>query len=274
MRAALTTRLRSRRPAWTWGLLGLALVVVALSFVPGWLIHEREVRGEGYRTFAIGLTAWQLRSGSLPVIGGAVLATLAVGVAAVALPAGRRWLLVGLAAAAGLLASGLLPIGRLGHITHVWLSPSWLLVVGIGLVAGMAVVSFRGARPGSRILAISAVALVGAALVGGGGRLLQLELTEGAEPHWSDGSYERVGGGGEALIIDGDTFALGPWSGEIEAAGINVILTGDPGCPDARGFYRVRPAPDGNVLWEKVVDICAGGARANDLQGVWRPAGE
>ena len=264
-------RLRDR-PAWMWALLGLAFLVVALSFVPGWLVHEREVRGEGYRTFAIGLTAWQLRSGSLPVIGGAVLATLGAGVAAVTLPTTRRGLLVGLCVAAGLLAAGLLPIGRLGHITHVWLYPGWLLAVGIALVGGMAVIAYRGARPPRRVLAMSAAALVVAVLVGGGGRLLQLELSEGADPHWSDGSYSRVDGGtgDDALVIEDGTFSVDPWSGDIEAAGINVILTGDPGCPDARGFYRVRPADGGDVLWEKVVDVCANGARAEALDGVWR----
>lgn len=250
----------------------LALVIVGLSFVPGWLVHEREVRGEGYRTFAIGLTAWQLRSGSLPVIGGGVLAALAVGVTAVTVPAVRRWLFVGLGVAAGLLAAGLLPLGRLGHITHVWLGPGWVLGAGIGLVVAMALVAYRGAAPGRRTLATAGVVVVLAAVLGGGARLFQLELTEGAEAHWSDGSHARADGTEGSLVIDGGTFRLGRWSGEIQAAGINVILTGDPGCPDARGFYRVRPVDDG-VLWEKVVDTCADGARAEQLEGVWRPSG-
>lgn len=267
----LVDRLRSR-PGWHWALLALAIVILGLSFVPGWLVHEREVRGEGYRTFAIDLTAWQLRSGSLPVIAGGVLAALAVGVAAVTLPGARRWLLVGLGVAVGLLAAGLLPLERLGHITHVWLGPGWLLGAGIGLVVAMGAVAYRGAAPGRRTLAAAGVVVVLAAVLGGGVRLLQLELTEGADPHWSDGSYTRVDGTGGLLEFDGGTFALGPWSGEIEAAGINVILTGDPGCPDARGFYRVRPVDDG-VLWEKVVDTCADGARSEQLEGVWRPSG-
>ena len=264
-------RLRGR-PGWSWGLLALALLIVGLSFVPGWLVHEREVRGEGYRTFAIGLTAWQLRSGSLPVIGSGVLAALAVGVAAVTLPGTRRSLLVGLGGAAGLLAAGLLPLGRLGHITHVWLGPGWVLGAGIGLVVAMGVVAYRGAAPGRGVLATTGIVVVVAAALGGGVRLLQLELTEGADPHWSDGSHARVDGTGGSLVIDGGTFRLGPWSGQIEAAGINVILTGDPGCPDARGFYRVRPVDEG-VLWEKVVDTCADGARSEQLEGVWRPSG-
>jgi hypothetical protein len=257
------------RPRWTWVLLVLALAVVVLSFVPGWLVHERELRGEGYRTFQIGLTAWQLRSGSLPVIGGGILVSLAVGVAAVALPGLRRWLVVGIGVAAGLLAAGLLPIGRLGHITHVWLYPGWLLTVGIAIVAVMAAGALRGARPGRRVLVTAAIALVLAGIAGGGVRLLQLELTEGADAHWSDGSYVRVDGAPGELILDDGTFALGEWGGRMEPAGINVILTDDPGCPAARGFYRVRTVDDG-VLWEKVVDTCADGARTDDLGGVWR----
>jgi hypothetical protein len=49
-----------------------------------------------------------------------------------------------------------------------------------------------------------------------------------------------------------------------------VILTDDPACPEARGFYRIRKVEDG-VLWELVVDVCADGARAAALEGVWRP---
>jgi hypothetical protein len=252
-------------------MVALALVVVGLSFVPGWLVHEREVRGEGYRTFAIGLTAWQLRSGSLPVIGGGVVVALAVGVAAVTLPAARRWLLAGLGIAAGMLMAGLLPVGRLGHITHVWLSPGWTIGAGIALVAAMGVVAYRGGAPGRRTLAMAAISVVLAAVLGGGVRLLQLELTEGADPHWSDGTWHRADGASGELVLDDGRFALDGWSGQVEPAGINVILTDDAACPDARGFYRVRTVDDG-VLWERVVDTCADGARAEALEGIWQQA--
>jgi hypothetical protein len=253
------------------GLAGVAILLVALSFVPEWLTHHRELRGEGYRSLFVGLTAWQLRSGSLPVIGGAVLVASGVALASLRFPAARRWSVGGLAIAIGLLAAGLVPLSQVGHISRLWIGPGWSLFLGIGLVAAMTAVAARAARPDRRMLAVAGLA----ALVAMGGglatRFVQLHLVEGPRSNWSDGTHERVDGrDGELLLADG-TFRLDGWSGTMEPAGINVILTNDPACPEARGFYRVRKV-EGGVLWELVVDVCADGARSEALEGVWRPA--
>lgn len=260
------------RAPWPWLTVGvLALALVGLSFVPGWLVHHRELSGEGYRSLVIGLTAWQLRSGSLPVLGGAVVLTAVQAAGAIALPATRPWAVVGAAAALGLLVAGLVPLTQVGHVSRIWINPGWALGVAILLMAAAAALTARAARPSRPVLVAATLALV---LAAGGGlsiRALQLHLFEGPSPNWSDGVWERTDGGAGALILDDGTFRLGGWSGTMEPAGINVILTEDPACPDARGFYRVRNV-EGGVLWEKVVDVCADGARAADLEGVWREA--
>jgi hypothetical protein len=49
-----------------------------------------------------------------------------------------------------------------------------------------------------------------------------------------------------------------------------VIIDGDPACPDSRGTYHARDAGDENLYFVKVVDTCADGARAADLEtGTW-----
>jgi hypothetical protein len=257
---------------WPWiGLAALALALVALSFVPEWLTHHRELRGEGYRSLFVGLTAWQLRSGSLPVIGGAVIVAAGVGLASLRFHGARRWAVAGLAVALGLLAAGLVPLAQVGHISRLWIGAGWSLVLGIGLVAAMAAIAAHAARPGRRVLAVSVLAALVAMAGGTAIRFVQLHLVEGPTPNWSEGTHERVDGAPGQLVLADGTFSLGRWSGTMEPAGINVILTADPACPEARGFYRVRTVDEG-VLWELVVDVCADGARAAELEGVWRPA--
>lgn len=266
------SRTAGLRPPWPWlAVAGLALALVALSFVPAWLLHHRELSGEGYRSLVIGLTAWQLRSGSLPVLGAAVVVTGLAAAVALALPAARGWAIVGVAGSLGLLLAGLVPLTQVGHVSRIWINPGWALGVAILLVAASSALAVRTARPSRRVMVAAAVALVLAAAGGLGIRALQLHLFEGPSPNWSDGAWERIDGRGGALVLDDGTFRLGGWSGTMEPAGINVILTEDPACPDARGFYRVRNV-EGGVLWEKVVDVCADGARAAELEGVWREA--
>jgi hypothetical protein len=259
----------ARRP-WI-ALTGVAILLVALSLVPEWLTHHRELRGEGYRSLFVGLTAWQLRSGSLPVIGGAVLIATGIALLSLRWPAVRRWSVAGLSIAFGLLAAGLVPLSQVGHISRLWIGPGWSLVLGLGLVAAMIATAARAARPGRRVLAAAGLA----ALVAMGGgiaiRFAQLHLVEGPRSNWSDGTHERVDGRDGQLVLADGTFRLDGWSGTMEPAGINVILTDDPACPEARGFYRVRKV-EGGVLWELVVDVCADGARSEALAGVWRPA--
>ena len=269
--AATIRTVRVQAP-WPWlAVAGVALGLLALSFVPAWLVHHRELQGEGYRSLVIGLTAWQLRSGSLPVLGGAVIVVGVAAVVGVGLPTARRWVVVALAAALGLLLAGLVPLSQVGHISRIWISPGWALVVSIVLVGATAVLAGRVARPGRRAVVVAAVALTLALGAGVGIRALQLHLFEGPSPNWSDGTWRQVDGGSGDLMLDDGTVRLGEWSGALEPAGINVILTEDPACPDARGFYRVRNV-EGGVLWEKVVDVCAGGTRAEQLEGVWREA--
>jgi hypothetical protein len=259
------------RTRWAWAVAGLALALLALSLIPEWLVHHRELRGEGYRSLVVGLTAWQLRSGSLPVLGGAVALAAAVGALVVARPSWRPWASVGAAAVLGLLLAGLVPVSTVGHISRLWIGPGWALVVAIVLAAGIAVLVLRGTRPSRSIAVAALAALLVSAGMGTGTRMLQLELVEGATPNWSDGTWHRADGASGELVLDEGTFALDGWSGQMEPAGINVILTDDAGCPDARGFYRVRTVDDG-VLWERVIDTCADGARAEALEGIWRQA--
>lgn len=267
-----TTRPIRIHAAWLWlAVAGLAVALLALSFVPAWLVHHRELQGEGYRSLVIGLTAWQLRSGSLPVLGGAVIVVTASAVVALALPAARRWAIVALAASVGLLLAGFVPLTQVGHISRIWITPGWALGVAVVLVSATVALAANVARPGRRVVVVAAMALVVALAAGAGIRALQLQLFEGPSPNWSDGTWRQVDGSSGDLLIDGRTFRLGEWSGALEPAGINVIITEDPGCPEARGFYRVRNVEAG-VLWEKVVDVCADGARAEALEGVWRRA--
>lgn len=267
-----TSRSLALRAPWAWlAVAGLAGALVALSFVPEWLVHHRELSGEGYRSLVIGLTAWQLRSGSLPVLGGAVLLTGLAVLVSLAVPAMRRWTVLIVAVALGLLVAGLVPLSQVGHVSRVWITPGWALGVGILLVGATSAVAMRAARPTRGMLLLAAVAFAVSVAAGFGTRALQLHLVEGPSPNWSDGAWERVDGAAGELVLDEGTFRLGAWSGTMEPAGINVILTEDPACPEARGFYRVRTVDDG-VLWEKVVDVCADGARAAELEGVWREA--
>jgi hypothetical protein len=247
--------------------------VLALSFAPGWLTHHREVGGEGYRTLTLTLNAWQLRA--FPVLSAAVVAALVTGLVAVAVPRVRRLLTPVVAVPLGLLVAAAVPIGHVAHVSRVSITPGWTLLGAFAAVIGMAAVIIRGSPPTGRLLVVAGAALL---LVGAGGlagRLVQLELAEGVRSHVVDGTYSReVGGVRRLLTLRDGTYSLDPWSGAVETAGISAIITGDAACPDARGFYHVRSAGGDRILWEKVVDTCGDGARAQALEGTWRPVAD
>ena len=88
------------RTRWLWLIAAAGLAIFALSFVQGWIIHQRELRGEGYRLVQIFLSAW--RGVAIPVTAAASVVALATGLLAAAAALGRfrppGWLLVGGAA--------------------------------------------------------------------------------------------------------------------------------------------------------------------------------
>ena len=260
----------------------LALVAVAgvaifaLSFLGGWLVQDRELTGEGYRTLQILLSAW--RGHGIPWLTVAALAALAVAACALVLLAGVRgpaWpLLVGSASVLGLVLASAWPVSQAGHASRVDLNPGILLLAGAVLAMAMLVGALAVARPGRAAI----VALTGAMLVilavGAGGRWGLLQAAEGSGRHWSDGSYTRPATGAEpteTLTIGDGRFTIGDrWSGSWEWSGWTVVLDDDPACPDARGTYHAHGVGESDLRFVTVVDICLDGERAADLEtGTW-----
>jgi hypothetical protein len=274
-------------------LAGLALL--ALSFVPGWLVHLRHLGGHGLTQLETVLTAWERRS--VPILSLGVLLAVAAAALTVlgALPVpatrrsppgagnGRGRQVRRLAASAGLaglalLAASAWPVEQVGHASGVELSAGWPLAAGIGLgvVIGAAAIAIAD-LPTGPLVAMAAVAVV-LAVSGVGGRIALLNLAEGDGRHYADGSYTRAASDGqpaETLTLDDGRYAVGDrWSGSYEGLGLILSLTDDPACPDARGSYRVFSAGGDDIRWEMIVDTCADGARAADLSaGVWRRDG-
>ena len=258
-------------------LLGAAMV--GLSLVPGWLIHDRVVLGEGPRDLLAHFSAWQNQS--LPVLGAAVVVEALVAAGALILLARRvsvsgPALLLGAAGGLGLILASAWPVSQEGHASSVAISAGWPLGVGIVMAAGMLAAALL-AGPISRTGLLAAGAVVVVAAVGGAGvRQVGLNLAEGTGHHWSEGTYTRAaidGAATEQLTLRSGRYSVGDrWSGTFEASGNVVILTGDPACPDARGSYHVQAAgSNGEIRWERIVDLCAGGERARDLQaGTWQ----
>lgn len=254
---------------------GVAIFV--LSFVNAWIVHDREVRGEGYRFVQYYLSAW--RGVGMPVLTLGVLTALGVGIGAVLALIGRvrvpPWLLlVGSSVALGLIVSAAWPVARAGHASSVQLSVGLLLPIGIGLATLMVVAGVALTRPPIPVAA-AAVAIGLLALGGGaGGRWLGLQAAEGTGRHWSEGSYTRVATGEEpteTLTISGETVSIGErWGGSWEWSGWTVVIDNDPACPDSRGAYHAHGVGDEDLRFVKVVDTCEDGARAADLEtGTW-----
>lgn len=260
----------SLRGSWPWVLAVIGLAVLALAFVPEWLTHHREMRGEGYRTLTIGLNAWQLRS--VPVISAGVVTAVVVGFAALVLP--RRWhgwLPAAAAIPLGLFLAAAFPIAHFGQVSTVWVSPGWVLPVAIVAVAAMTVVASRRAPLTRRVVAVGVGVFVLTVGAGVGMRVIGLEQALADRPHWTDGSYVRdEDGARRELTLEEGRYAAGTWSGRFEASGLTMILVDDPACPDARGAYRIFDAGGDDIRWELIVDVCADGARTEDLVGTWQ----
>lgn len=262
---------------WLWLVAAAGLAIFAISFVQGWIVHERELRGEGYRFVQIFLSAW--RGVAIQVTVAAAVVALAVGMLAAAAAMGRirppGWVLVaGAAIVIGLIGASAWPVMQTGHASTVRLGPWFVLPVALALGAIMLVGCVAAAGPSRRVVGVAAV-LAAVALAGGAaGRWLGLQVAEGTGRHWEVGSYTRQATDGEpteTLTLTGDNYAIGDrWSGTFESSGWTVILDDDPACPGARGTYHGHGVGEDDLRFVMVVDTCMDGARAADLEtGIW-----
>ena len=268
------------RRRWLLVVAASGLVIFVLSFLGGWLIHDREVLGEGYRSAQVALSAW--RGPAVPVLALAVISALVV-VGWAALAAWRsalpRWpLLWGSVAALGLLLATAAPISQDGHASRVDLTGGPLLALGIAAAVLMVVAAAVVEPPRRRVLAAAVAAVPVLMAVGAGGRWIGLQAAEGSGRHWSEGAYTRVATAGEpteTLTIGDGTFTVADrWSGTWEWSGWTVSLDDDPACPDARGTYHAHGTDGDGLRFVKIVDTCGDGARAADLEtGIWERDG-
>ncbi len=267
---------RVNRTGWLWLVAGAGVAIFALSFVQGWMVQEREVRGEGYRFVQIFLSAW--RGAAIPVTAAAAVGALLAALLAVAGVLGRRsistWMLFSSVLAVGLIGASAWPVDQSGHASSVSLSPWWVLPMAFGLGGAMVIGSVAVAKPSRRVVAGALVLAVIAVVGGAGGRWWGLQLAEGTGRHWEVGSYERTATEGEAtetMMLTGETYVIGErWSGAFESSGWTVVLDDDPACPSARGTYHAHGVDEEDLRFVMVVDPCMDGARAADLQaGTW-----
>ena len=266
------------RTRWLTGVAGAGVAFFALSFVDGWLVQDRELRGEGYRYVQTVVSAW--RAAGIPVVALAAVAALVT--AAAALAPWRRWRVpaaapvVTSALVIALVAAAALPVRQDGHASSVDIRPGALLLVGAALALAMLAGSVAVARPRRGVL-IGLAAMAAVAGAGFGGRWGLLQAAEGTGRHWEEGSYER---GATAnlpaarLTIGDGTYRIEDgWSGTWQSSGWTVVLTGDPACPDARGTYHAHGEENDALRFVMVVDPCRDGERAAVLQaGIWERA--
>jgi hypothetical protein len=264
------------RTRWLVAAAVAGIAVFGLSFVNAWILHDRELRGEGYRHVQVVLSAW--RGVAMPVLTIGTVAALAGGIWALVLhrrPGLPDWpLLAAGVVAVGMVAGSAWPVAQDTHASSVDLSPAILLPIGLvltGIVLAAGVAVTRRAR---RWLPATAAAVIVLAAVGAGGRWAVLQAAEGDGRHWSDGSYTRVATGGEpteTLVIADGRFSIGErWSGTWEWSGWTVVLDNDPACPESRGAYHAHGEGEANLRFVRVVDTCADGARGADLEtGIW-----
>ncbi len=256
---------------------GIALF--ALSFVNGWVVHDREIRGEGFRHSETLLSAW--RSVAVPVLSVGAIAAAGTAVAAVvqlARPGSiPRWLLVaGSVVVLAVVASSLVPLGWNGHTTSIDLRPGFLTVAGLVLAIVMlaaAVVASGASGPAWIGVAVGVVLVAGAAV---GGRWAVLTVSGPSNQRWEDGTYVRDAGTGAELTLtidDGGYRIDDRWAGTWESGGGTVALDDDPACPGSRGAYHAHGEGEGDapdLRFVKIVDTCGGGERAADLEGgIW-----
>lgn len=261
-------------------IVGTGLAIGVLSLVDAWIVHDREVRGEGYRDVLTSLSPWE--SVAVPLLTLGVLAALATtGAALVSLRRGDAqpgWVLpVGSVLTLALIGATLVPIGQDGHSSSIDLTVGWAGLVGVGLAVVMAAAAMWIARPSTgRALALAVVAVIvlGAAA---GGRWAVLQVAAGSNEAWSDGSYTRSATDGqptEVLSLGDGRYTIGDrWSGTWESLGWTVVISDDPACPDTLGTYHVHGHPealDEDLRFVMVVDPCRDGERAEDLEtGIW-----
>lgn len=264
------------RRRWLVVVAACGAAIFALSFVNAWIVHDRELRGEGYRHAQHMVSAW--RGVGMPVLTIAAVGAALTAAWAVAVERRRSlpsWpLAIGAAITAGIVAAAAVPVGQDAHASSVDLSAGPLLPVGALLAAGMVVGSVAALKPRGRSVTVIAAAAAIAVGAGAGGRWVGLQLGEGQGRHWAEGSYTRTATDGEpteTLSIGDGTFAIGDrWRGRWEWSGWTVVVADDPACPDSRGTYHAHGVHDEDLRFVMVVDTCQGGARAADLEtGIW-----
>ena len=262
---------------WLAAMAVAGIAIFALAFVDGWIVHDREVRGEGYRMVHVILGVWEERG--FPILAAGTIVALLVGIGAALVPVGRAVarggvLFIGACLALGILASGAFPVSQDSLASSVQLSFGWPLVVAVALGIVMAVAAFMALRPPGGLLVAGAALVVIGFAAGSGGRWYGLQLAEGEGRPWSDGSYTRTATGGEpteTLTFDGERIAIGDrWSGTLDGNGWVVTIEDDPACPDARGTYHAHDAGEADLRFVKLIDTCRDGERAADLEtGIW-----
>lgn len=265
------------RRRWLLAAAAVGIALFALSFVNGWIFHDRELRGEGYRQVRHVLSAW--RGVAMPVTSlAAVLALVVAGVTALDALARRRvpdWVpTVGAALVVGLVAASAWPVVKDGHASTVRLSAWWLLPVALALAGVAAVAVVAAYRPAARLAAVALLVGLVAVPAGAAARWQGLQWAEGTGRHWEVGTYTRPAAGGqpgEQMTLTGDRYRIGDrWEGTFESSGWTVILDNDPACPDARGTYHAHGENDADLRFVMVVDPCLDGERAADLEtGIW-----
>lgn len=267
-----------RRARWLIVIAVAGAAFFALSFVNAWIVHDRELRGEGYRFVQYFLSAW--RGVGMPVLTIAALAALGAGAWALLLAlASRRslpaWPLVaGSVLALGLVVASAWPVSQDGHASSVDLSAGLLLPIGVILAMVMLAGAVAVVRPGRAALMVVGVAVLVVIGVGAGGRWVGLQQAEGTGRHWSEGSYRRPATDGRpaaTLTIDDGSFGVDErWGGTWEGSGWTVVIDNDPACPGSRGTYHAHGEDEEALRFVKVVDTCLDGERAADLEtGVW-----
>ncbi len=252
--------------------------ILGLSFVDAWIVHHRELSGEGYRQVSSVVNAW--RSVALPVTSIGVAAAVVTAGASLAAMLGwhrARWALpVASVVALGLVGATLVPVAQDGHASRIQLSAGWAAFAATALAAGMATFAIRSVRPSTR----HAMALAGLGLLvlaaGVAGRWAALQAGAAPTEAWAVGSYTRPeaeGADALTLEVEDGRYRIGDrWSGSWESHSWTVILLDDPACPEARGAYHAHNVgPDREDLrFVRVVDTCADGARAAELEaGTW-----
>ena len=264
------------RSRWLIAIAVAGVAIFGLSFVNAWIVHDRELRGEGYRFVQYFLSAW--RGVGMPVLTLAAVAALATAAWAVAVlrrPSLAAWPLVaGSVLVLGLMVAVAWPLSQDGHASSVDLSPGLLLPAGMVLGAVMFGGSMAVVQPTRRDRLVLSVVAVAVIVGGAGARHLGLQMAEGTGRHWSEGSYTRPATDGReaaTLTIGVGTFRVDDrWSGAWEWSGWTVIVDDDPASPGSRGTYHAHGEEDEGLRFVKVVDTCADGERAADFEaGIW-----